>query len=138
MFLFCVSLFLTSATLGTYLFLRYVTLVRADGPRAGSVEWARELKSRVRGRSGNPAASDATQHTRSTVKDEPDHDDAKSEGSGDDNTVVIEDESPDRRFSFKELDAEGRESPVLVVKPLPSHDAPATELDRPSAQVAPV
>lgn len=104
--------------LGTYLFLRYVTLVRADGPRAGSVEWAREVKRRVRG--GNVKAEPKTEESISNpndqeqpdVKEEP-HDDSQSDGSAvDDTTVVIGEDSPDRRFSFKELD--GRDSPVFV------------------------
>jgi len=127
--LFLVSFFLTNTMIGAYLFLRYVTLVRANGPRTGSVEFVQELKSRVRGRTGRPAPAIDTQEIQQ--KDEQ-QDDAKSDGSAvDDNTVIIGEESPDRRFSFKDLD--GRDSPVFV-KAEPVHEVPAvTELDNPTA-----
>ncbi|TCD67373.1 hypothetical protein EIP91_010193 [Steccherinum ochraceum] len=132
-----VSFFLTNAVVGTYLLLRYVKLVRTGGPRAGSLEWAREVKRRARGEDqlqdvrevkAEPESEDSEklqdaedQVSPSTdERNQPEEDleqfeaEEKESEPEDDTTVVIGDGSPDRRFTFKELAMDGHDSPVFV------------------------
>ena len=121
--LFFLSLLFTNAVIASYLFMRYVTLVRASGTRAGSAEWAREVRRRVRGEELKEQAKDQdTQddvpielESKAEVRELEEHDDARSDGSAvDDTTVVFGEGSPDRQF-FKELD--GQEPPVVKIEP---------------------
>lgn len=125
--LFFVSLFLTNAVVGSYLIVRYVSLVRAGGARAGSIEWAREVKKRVRGEPIKVKSSgvqqikqeEAEKHAFADAEEQEDHhDDARSDGSAiDDTTVVIGEQSPDRKKWLRDL--EGPESPVLMKREFP-------------------
>lgn len=121
------SLFLTNAVIGSYLVVRYVSLVRAGGARVGSIEWAREVKQRVRGEPIKVKTSGGQQIKREGVEQhafpeadgqEDHHDDARSDGSAvDDTTVVIGEQSPDRKKWLRDL--EGPESPVLMKREFP-------------------
>lgn len=121
------------------MFLRYISLVRAEGPREGSVQWVGEVRRRVKG--VNPPAKAKPDDDTSAlkednqegleVKEEP-HDDARSDVSAlDDATVIVGENSPDGRLSFKELD--GRDSPVFV-KREPEPGIMTVEVIEPIAQ----
>ncbi|KAH8101768.1 hypothetical protein BXZ70DRAFT_931849 [Cristinia sonorae] len=138
-----VSLFLTSAVISTYLFFRYVTLVRTDGPRDGSVQWAREVRRRVRGarqeatHEGKPHSEEVDSAKQDPAADDQAkvemQDDLKSEGSVvDDATVFIGEDSPDRRDSYKEMD--GRDSPVFVKREM-EPGVTTVEVTPPNGQV---
>lgn len=120
------SLVLTNAVVGTYLCLRYFTLVRDEGARAGSVEWAREVQRRVKRevtvkkeekeeqKTARPDQMYESELVESDRAEEQSEDGTKSDGSGvpDDVTVVIGEGSPEGEFKVLAMDS--GDSPVFV------------------------